>query len=471
MFSLLLAVIASFLPAILLTPICRDLSIRFGWVDKPDHKRKVHAEPIPRIGGIPIVLAYAAAFGALLLTPLQGHRIVEQSLPLVWRLVPAAIVILAAGLLDDLVGLRPWQKLLGQVAAAALVCWAGIRISIGGHLFMEPVAIALTILWLVGCANAFNLIDGVDGLAAGVGLFATLTTLVAAFLQGNFPLALAVAPLAGALLGFLRYNFNPASIFLGDSGSLFIGFLLGCYGVIWSQKSATLLGMTAPLMALSVPLLDTMLSVARRFLRRQPIFGADRNHIHHRLLERGFTPRRVALLLYGGCALAAAFSLLQSMTRGQYAGPIIILFCAAAWMGIQHLGYVEFNAARRLIGQHTFRNVLNGQLRLRSLEEALDSAQSIDECWLAIRSVAMEFGFTRVAISFNHTVYEERTGDPDAPLGWTLHVPLSKGQYVELGHAFDSPVPMVIGPFAEALRRKLEPKLAMFELESQPALG
>src|ERR1043166_6822987 len=129
-------------------------------------------------------------------------------------------------------------------------------------------------------------------------------------LQHILMLAVATAPLAGALLGFLRYNFNPASIFLGDSGSLMIGFMLGCFGVVWSQKSATILGMTAPLMALGIPILDACLSVVRRFLRHQPIFGADRDHIHHRLLKRGLTPKGVAVLLYGMAAVGASFSLL-----------------------------------------------------------------------------------------------------------------------------------------------------------------
>ena len=155
-------------------------------------------------------------------------------------------------------------------------------------------SLPLTLLWLVGCANAFNLIDGIDGLATGAGLFATVTILIGALLSNNVPLALATVPLAGALLGFLRYNFNPASIFLGDSGSLTIGFLLGCYGVLWSQKGATMLGMTAPLMALAVPLLDTGLAVARRFLRHQPIMSGDAAHIHHRLLARGLTPKDCA---------------------------------------------------------------------------------------------------------------------------------------------------------------------------------
>src|SRR5262249_32959422 len=152
--------------------------------------------------------------------------------------------------------------------------------------------------WLILCSNAFNLIDGVDGLAAGVGLTATTATLAAGLLHGDWMLGFVTAPLAGCLLGFLRYNFNPASIFLGDSGSLLIGFLLGCYGVIWSQKSVTMLGMAAPALVMALPLLEVGLSVVRRFLRNEPIFAGDRGHIHHRLLDRGLSPRRVAISLY-----------------------------------------------------------------------------------------------------------------------------------------------------------------------------
>src|SRR5262249_46286320 len=153
-------------------------------------------------------------------------------------------------------------------------------------------------------------------------------------------LAAATIPLVGALLGFLRYNFNPATVFLGNSGSLLIGFLLGSYGILWSQKSATILGMTAPLMALAIPLLDTLLSLVRRFLRRQPLFVGDRGQIHHRLLDRGLTPRRVALIFYALCGIAAVFSL--TVATNQFEGLVLVVFCGAAWIGIQHLGYVEF---------------------------------------------------------------------------------------------------------------------------------
>ena len=186
---------------------------------------------------------------------------------------------------------------------------AGVHLTtLGGHLLSPWLSTPATVLWLVLCANSLNLIDGLDGLACGIGLFATATALLAAGVQHNISLAYAVIPLFGALLGFLRYNFNPARIFLGDSGSLFVGFLLGCFGLLWTEKSATLLGLTAPLMVFAIPLLDTTLAIVRRFLHNKPIFSADRGHIHHRLLARGLAPQKVVLLLYACCAVGALCS-------------------------------------------------------------------------------------------------------------------------------------------------------------------
>ncbi|HZY73976.1 MAG TPA: MraY family glycosyltransferase, partial [Edaphobacter sp.] len=386
MYSFVLVGLSAFLIALFLTPLCRNLCLRLGCVDQPDDRRKLHSRPIPRVGGVVIIAASFASIGVLALSLPQGGRGVTEAAPLAWRLIPAVLVVFATGLLDDLVTLRPWQKLVGEFAAAVLACWGGVHLHFATYALPLWLSIPLTIFWLIGCTNAFNLIDGVDGLATGVGLFATLTTLVAALMQGNFGLAIATVALAGALLGFLRYNFNPATIFLGDCGSLSVGFLLGCYGVIWSQKTITMLGMTAPLMALAIPLLDTGLAIARRVLRRQPIFTGDRGHIHHRLLDRGLTPRHVALLLYAVCGVAAGFSLLLSVTDSQITGLVVILFCTAAWLGVQHLGYVEFNLAGRLILPGTFLRVLNAQLLLRTLEDNLKAAETAAECWSIIRA-------------------------------------------------------------------------------------
>src|ERR1035437_2752734 len=232
MSSVILLVALSFVFCLLLTPLVRNLAVRLGWLDRPDLERKFHRVPVPRVGGVPLVLACAGSFGVLLLMHLPGAPAVEQSLPLIWSLMPAFVVIFVTGLSEDLIGLTPIQKLGGQVLAAALFCMGGLHFHIFAGLGLGSYwDLALTLVWLVACANAFNLIDGVDGLATGLGLIATLTMLLAALLGGDAGLIVIAAPLAGSLLGFLCFNFNPASIFLGDSGSLVVGMLLGCLTV------------------------------------------------------------------------------------------------------------------------------------------------------------------------------------------------------------------------------------------------
>jgi UDP-GlcNAc:undecaprenyl-phosphate GlcNAc-1-phosphate transferase len=305
--TILWTTLQAFLIAVVLTPIFRDMFRSFNVVDEPDANRKVHVYPIPRVGGMAIAVGYGVSVYLNL-----GSELLSNEL-LISGLLPAAALVFFTGLVDDFFGLKPWQKILGQFAAASVAFWAGVRITgVAGHALADVWSAPLTIGWLLLCTNAVNLVDGLDGLAAGVGLFATLTMFAAAMISGNEPLAYATLPLAGCLLGFLCFNFNPATVFLGDCGSLLIGFLLGCFGIIWTQKSATLFGITAPLMALSMPLLDVGLCIVRRWLRNQPIFSADRGHIHHKLLDRGLSPRQAVLLLYAFCGAVAILSLVQS---------------------------------------------------------------------------------------------------------------------------------------------------------------
>ncbi len=458
MYSLAILALVSFFTSLLLTPLVRDLFAGAGLVDPPDQLRKRHPRPIPRVGGIPIVLAFGAAFLVLLLFDSHAGRWVKDSLPMTQRLLPAVALVFLTGLLDDVFALKPWEKLLGQTAAALLAYWAGVRITGFADFHFAGIwwTLPLTVGWLVGCTNAFNLIDGVDGLAAGVGFFATTTTLMAALLHQELGLAVATVPLAGALLGFLRYNFNPASIFLGDCGSLLIGFLLGCYSIFWSQKSATLLGMTAPLMILAVPLLDTALSVLRRFLRLQPIFGADRGHIHHRLLDRGLTPQRVTLVIYGVCGLAAAFSLLQSVAHDHFGGVIIILFCAVTWIGIQNLGYVEFGVAGRMLSRGAFRRMLQSEIQVRQLEQSLAKAGGIEECVVLIAEGALLFGFSRLRLCVDGSVWDMPLEECDERECWELRIPIVSTDYIVLHGSFARSLPaMAITSFAGAVRKGL----------------
>lgn len=470
MYSLLFLAVTAFTFSLLLTPLCRNLFRRWGLLDHPDGGRKQHRRAVPKLGGVPILLACAAAYALLLAMPFQGGGIVESGLPLVWMLLPAVGIVFLTGLADDLRGLKPWQKLAGQTAAALWAYFAGVHIyAIGGHDLAIYWSLPLTLAWFIGCTNAFNLIDGVDGLATGVGLFATLTTLVAALLQGNVALAMATVPLAGSLLGFLRYNFNPASIFLGDSGSLTTGFLLGCYGIIWSQKSATLLGMTAPLIALAIPILDVGLSILRRSLRGQPIFKADRGHIHHMLLKRGLTSRRVVLLLYGVCGLCASVSVMQSVLENRYAGVILVLFCVVTWIGVQNLGYAEFRAARRLLLGGAFQNTLNAQLALRTFEESLQTAHTVEDCWMALCQACPEFGFVSVRMYLGGRTYYQN-GLPQPEASWAVRIPLSDAEWVNFTRPSGSAVlPMAVAPFVDSVRGKLPLKLQEVERAVLPA--
>ena len=197
MYSFLFLAASSLILCLALTPLCRDWFQRAGLVDRPDDARKMHRCPVPRIGGIPIAVAYIGAFALLMVSPFRGGAFVSENLPLVWRLLPAAGLIFATGLVDDLIGLKSWQKLVGQLLAAFCAYWGGVQIAgLGGFSALGWWSLPLTVVWLIGCTNAFNLIDGLDGLAAGLVLFATVTSLIAALLQGNIVLAIATVPLA-----------------------------------------------------------------------------------------------------------------------------------------------------------------------------------------------------------------------------------------------------------------------------------
>jgi UDP-GlcNAc:undecaprenyl-phosphate GlcNAc-1-phosphate transferase len=459
MHSLVALVVVSFLLSTALTPIVRNFCRRYGLVDQPG-LRKIHKNAIPRSGGIAVALAYLLAYGILLATGAKAGDIIWAARADIGRLVPAAAFIFLLGLADDIWGFSAAPKLLCQTAAAVYAYSFGVRLgSLGGHTMDGWLSLPVTVFWLLACTNALNLIDGLDGLAASIGLFAAATTLAAALIQHNIGLALAVVPLVGALIGFLRYNFSPATIFLGDSGSLFTGFLLGCFGVLWSQKSATLLGMTAPMMVLAIPLLDTSLAIARRFLRNKPIFSADRGHIHHRLLDRGLTPRKVVLILYACCAVAAICSLAVMHSRSAEA--VIVVFCSFIWFGVRYLGYREFNLFGRIFHPRNFRPMLQAQLRINALEDTLAGAETVDDCWVALRHTSQELGFSHLVMRLDHTFYEERLGGEPT---WTIRVPLSKTEFINIGHdPLDTVPPGIVGPLAEMLRRALVPKLPGFQ--------
>ncbi len=503
MYSLIVLTVVSLVVALVVTPALRNMFMRWGVVDVPDGKRKLHDKPIARMGGVPIIAAYVGAFGILLLTPLAGKAVVRAALPEVWRLWPAVGVVLVVGIIDDIRGLKPWQKLLGEAVASGLAIAGGVQlIAVGGYQFPPALAVIGTVVWLIGCTNALNLIDGVDGLAAGIALLATLTTFIAAMAQGNVPLAFATAPLAGALIGFLRYNFNPASIFLGDSGSLTLGFLLGCYSILWNYKSATMVGMTAPLLMLAVPLLDAALAIVRRFLRQQPIFAADRGHIHHRLLARGMTPRRAVLLLYAVAGLCAWLSLGVGLLHRNYTEPLLFVFVLGTLVAIGFLKYAEFGTARRMVLEGAFRRLLNARISLDAVKAALESAGSVEECWRQLVLAYPDFGFTSLELRLEGRTFLDTAdsagretgrlsgdglGRVDAGAGngngasadragrhggWKITVELENGGYIVLRRARGMHNHLTLAAtFVEMLEQTLTVRLARFRVGQEVGSG
>lgn len=408
-----------------LTPLCRDFFIRSGLVDEPDNERRFHVRAVPRMGGVPIAISYGGSLAVVFFFTPGGVTLHIQHMDLLRALLPAASIIFFTGLLDDLRGLTPRQKLAGQALAAVVAVAFGIRIRIAPS---HPALSSLvSILWLIACSNAVNLIDGLDGLATGVGLLATVTTVIVALLSHNIGLALATIPLAGCLLAFLRYNFSPATVFLGDCGSLTIGFLLGCFGLAWGQRSGTLTGMVAPLMVLSLPLLDVGLAIGRRFLRAVPIFQGDRGHIHHRVQALGFSTRHTTLLLYGACTVAALLAILTSFSRMELVLPILLLFGILVAVGIHHLRYVEFSAFTKAVLHTVERRAMRDNIYLEELTLSLVSAPTIDAWWSVVCDTCRTLRFASAHMELNtQTFHEEFVCTQDTP---TFRIQLGLGEF------------------------------------------
>jgi UDP-GlcNAc:undecaprenyl-phosphate/decaprenyl-phosphate GlcNAc-1-phosphate transferase len=451
----------SLITSLVLTPIFRDFFAFLEMVDQPDGRRKLHVRPIPRVGGISIAISYIFVLAAVVTISSFWKEILAESGPslrLLARLLPALVIIFITGLLDDFRGLTPWQKVSGQVVAACWAFWAGVRPgSIIGHPQLDFWMFPLSVLWLVFCANAFNLIDGLDGLASGVALLGAAGLLMAGVIHHHPSLALAIVPLLGALLGFLYYNFSPATVFLGDCGSLLIGFLLGCFGLMWNRHAASGLGPLAPLMAIAVPAADVAISITRRFLRQQPIFNADRNHIHHRLLSLGMTERGAALALYGVSALAVTLAVLQTIVRPHTATMLIVLFAVGAYLGVRKLGYVEFSSVGIFLLGGELRRMLRLRICLKEYEDSLSGARSLEECWAAVSEVCRAAGFRYVALQVEGKLFELTAEVRTAEHAPRMLIPLSaSGQITFVKHTRASASAMWIAPIVEALEKELK---------------
>ena len=474
----------------LLTFWIARLASERGWAQREGDGST--GEGTPRLGGLAVFAAILLSCGAALLL----HNMVTERLLAVGTLgltlVAACSIVFCIGIYDDLRGARPWQKLAVQTIAAGLLYAGGFRIQILSNPFTHtPVslgwlALPLTVLWLVAISNAFNLIDGMDGLAAGVGLFAGVALFLLAAMVSNVFVAAVAAAIAGALLGFLPHNFQPARIYLGDSGSLTAGLALAALSIVSEQKGPVMVTMAIPLLIFGLPLLEVGVTTTRRLLSGHPLFGRDEDHLHHRLIKIGVAKRLALFMLYGLAALFALSSLLLVNYSGTVA-PLIAVLCGAfAWIVVGQMHYPEFTELDAHIRQalSTQPAVLRNQIAIRKATGALERAASPGELWDCLTALTNQLGFVEARCevrgadgSLSHE-FDWRCASParggpesitrqpghDGALLWALEIPLAgaggtRGM-VRLGRSFDRRAPLfrmqslvelISGNFAAAL--------------------
>lgn len=330
--------------ALLVTPLVILLARKTGALDAPN-ARKVHKKPIPRIGGLAI---YAGFMAAIIFVAVKFGFDAESIKETVGLTLSGSLIV-AVGLIDDYKNLPAKVKLLGQIiAAAVLVLIFDVRIDFvtdpfGEYFYFDNLsipylAVFVTMFWLVGLTNTVNLIDGLDGLAAGVASIASITILLVALEQNFILVAVMTAALAGAAVGFLKYNFHPAQIFMGDTGSMFLGFMLAGISVTGAVKSVATIALIVPVFALGLPILDTTFAIVRRLRGGVPIFKPDKGHLHHRLLGVGFTQRQAVLLMYVISALFGLSAIALTAVSYQIAVLILFVVLAAIIYGVRKLG-------------------------------------------------------------------------------------------------------------------------------------
>jgi len=343
--SYIAAIFVALVASLLLTPLARRLALKVGALGRPGG-RNIHGNATPRLGGIAIAGGWVLGLLAPSGLPDEVTSLYRSELAAV---IAGGLLMCLTGAVDDVRGLTVGRKLLAQTAVAIVAFACGFRIDaialpFIGALPMGVFALPVTVIWIIGITNAVNLIDGLDGLAAGVAFFAALTTFTVGIIGGNPFAAWLSAPLMGVLAGFLFFNFNPARIFMGDAGSYFLGYVLATVSLTGagSQKASTAVSLLVPMIALGLPIFDTLFTMFRRFLERRSMFSADRGHIHHRLLDLGLTHRRAVVLLYCVCVIFTVCAIGVSLGRAWQTGIALLSVSVVCVALVRFAGYFEY---------------------------------------------------------------------------------------------------------------------------------
>jgi UDP-GlcNAc:undecaprenyl-phosphate/decaprenyl-phosphate GlcNAc-1-phosphate transferase len=428
--------------------LVRDLANARGWATAPESKRHLHEKPVPRLGGIAIL-------GSVVLV-VTGAAIASKFLHLDYfspastflGLLGPTLVIFALGLADDFRPLSPYVKFGVQILAACWLFATGCRVTTVHLLFGERqmgnvAALVLTVFWVLLITNAFNLLDGLDGLAGGSALFSSLVVFIVSLITGNTLAEVVTIALAGAIVGFLRYNFNPATIFLGDCGSLVIGFVLSAVSMASSEKSSTAVAVAIPVVSFGLPILDTCMAVFRRFLNGKSLFRPDDEHIHHKLLQRGLSHRQAVVVLY---AVSAAFALISLPLLSPKSGMIAVVLSVVGlgvFFGLQHLGYREVDELRR-VARRTWeqKTIISNNLAIHRATDELAGAKNAQNILHILKTAFEGNDYDGFEISFSPALpafygalpmtppfqYEWRREKRNRSRGWEVRLDLFSPQ-------------------------------------------
>jgi UDP-GlcNAc:undecaprenyl-phosphate GlcNAc-1-phosphate transferase len=453
----LLVFVSSIVLSLALTRWLRNYANARGWVAPPELDRHVHTKSVPRLGGVAIFGAFVAVAGVgALVQKFTGVALVLPART-AFCIFGAAFIIFLLGLYDDVRFVGPYWKFGIQALAGILLYIGGVgvhRIDLvsSGRTLGALAGLPLTVFWVLLITNAFNLIDGLDGLAAGSAFFSTTVLFVISLLAPNAMVTLLAIALAGAILGFLRFNFHPASIFLGDSGSMFIGFMLAALALAGSEKAPTMIAVAIPVIAFGFPILDVALAISRRFLGGKPLFRGDRDHIHHKLLKRGLSQRGAVLVLYGVTSCFALLSLVLLHDAGMIALVLAVIGIGVV-LGVQYLGYVEFSELQDVLRRTAERKrAIANNVEVRRGVEALNSCTDFVRVCVILRNTLHSIGFDGFRLGRN--LGETFAGTPFSPMQktadgelqlfwddagesesiWELRLELNSDPQYQLGH-------------------------------------
>lgn len=456
---------------LMFTPLARTLAMRLGLVDTPDGERKIHDRPVPTTGGLAVFLALFLALGLVGALPASWlGRLGFDATQYQWLLL-AATVIVTVGVLDDCGYLRGRHKLLGQIGAIGVVLASGTVVRevhvFGWTMELGLLAMPFTAFWLLGAINSLNLIDGMDGLLTSMGLILALAIAAMALIGGQMATACVAVALAGALLGFLRFNFPPASVFLGDSGSMLIGLVIGVLAIRSSLKGPATVALTAPIAILAIPIFDTAAAITRRKLTGRSIYTTDRGHLHHCLLGRGLTSRRVLLCITAVCSTTALGALASLALHNELIALFTCVLVVAIFVLTKVFGHAEFLLAKARLRAMAI-SLLRPRIPHQSHESQVRLQGSADwnELWRLITDCAPRLRLLAVSLDVNvprihegyHARWHSLESGREAKNEWRLEIPLASnghtlGRLNVTGHCDQQPVSEKIAVLSTCLEQ------------------